>query len=265
MRKLFLGSLLVISGCSSAQPDAGFEAVLVKKPIFFGSGGVDKTPVKTGLTFIAYTTTPIYVDMRPFTKRVHVNDMMTSDGVPLDFDATIAMQVNDSVKLIEKFGHDWYRINVEPTFLRFVRDAVKKHGMNETAIVATAGDAIDKEVEDKLEVYLKESDLPVILRDVTLGRANPPDAVKNQRIQTAEQQQRIQTEAQRKLAEDGRKDAELSRAAADNAYREAMQLSPEQFLELERLKTFPQVCGGGKCTVFLGNSSSVVPTFNMQK
>jgi hypothetical protein len=43
---------------------------------------------------------------------------------------------------------------------------------------------------------------------MTVGRANPPDSVKNQRIEAAAQQQRIQTETQRKLAEDSRLQAE---------------------------------------------------------
>ena len=70
---------------------------------------------------------------------------------------------------------------------------------------------------------------------MTVGRANPPDAIKNQRIETAAQEQRANTEKQRKLAEDQRLQAELSRANADNAYRNQMSLSPEQFLRLEAI------------------------------
>ena len=45
-----------VSACSTVQPDAGHEAVLVRKPLIFGSGGVDETPVKTGLKYVAFTT-----------------------------------------------------------------------------------------------------------------------------------------------------------------------------------------------------------------
>jgi len=40
--------LLVVAlaiGCRTVQPAAGHEAVLVRKPLSFGSGGVDPTPV----------------------------------------------------------------------------------------------------------------------------------------------------------------------------------------------------------------------------
>jgi hypothetical protein len=78
---------------------------------------------------------------------------------------------------------------------------------------------------------------------VTLGRATPPDAIKHQRIATAEQEQRQKTEQQAKLAEDQRRRAhEESRALADNAYRESMKLSVEQYIELMRINMLQQAC-----------------------
>lgn len=42
------------SSCNTATPDAGQEAVFVKKPIlFFWTGGVDDVPAKTGLEYCA--------------------------------------------------------------------------------------------------------------------------------------------------------------------------------------------------------------------
>lgn len=79
---------------------------------------------------------------------------------------------------------------------------------------------------------------------------------------TAEQEQRSNTEKQRKLAEDQRLAAEQSRAAADNAYREAMRLSPEQFLQLEAIKMQRDVCASGKCQFFIGGG--VVPTLPLR-
>ena len=96
------------------------------------------------------------------------------------------------------------------------------------------------------------------LLDVNLGRANPRDAIKHQRIDNATQERRINTEKQRKLADDQRKLAEESRAAADNAYRLAMQLSPEQFLQLERIKMQRDVCAAGKCVFVVGNATPMV-------
>ena len=202
------------------------------------------------------------INMQPLQFQVHFDDLMSSDGVPLDFDAVERLQITDSVLLIKNFGPKWYENNVEKEFSNRVRQAVRKHGMNETAISTVAIDAIDTEVSQAMEKYLVDAKLPVKLVQVTVGKANPPDAIKNQRIATAEQQQRALTEQQKKLAEDQREQAELSRAKADNAYRNAMTLSAEQFLRLETIKMQRDVCAGGHCTFVLtdGKITPIVDT-----
>ena len=37
-----------------------------------------------------------------------------------------------------------------------------------------------------------------------------------------------------------------------------MQLSPEQFLSLERIKMQQVVCSGGKCTFIVGNATPII-------
>lgn len=250
------------AACSSVAPDAGFEAVLIQKPILFGHGGVDPAPILPGRSFVAWTTDQVMVDMRPMQSAEDFDDLMSRDGVPLDFHAVVRMRVLNSVQLIQHFGTEWYRSNVQAEFQKLVRDEVKKHGMNETAINAEAADQIDTEVTRNLSAYFATIKLPVELLAVTLGRANPPDAIKNQRIATAEQEQRANTERQRKLAEDQRREAELARAASDNAYRQAIGMTPDQFLQLENIKMQQEVCGGGKCTFIYGGG--VVPTLGVR-
>lgn len=262
MRLLIIAAVLA-SGCGFAAPDAGTEAVLVRKPYLFGHGGIDRTPIKAGRTLVAMSTQVLYMDMRPQQFHVKFDDLMSRDGVPLDFDAVIRLQVTDSVKLLEKFGPEWFPTNVEREMSNRVRQAVRKHGLNETAIDTTAIEAIDAEITRGMITYLTESDLPVRLIAVTVGKANPPDSVKHQRVETAQQEQRQNTEKQRKLAEDQRKMAEESRAAADNAYRQQMSLSPDQFLRLETIKMQRDVCAGGKCTFLLGGG--VTPTLNVRE
>jgi regulator of protease activity HflC (stomatin/prohibitin superfamily) len=222
---------------------------------------VDPTPVKTGRTYVWFTTDHIIVNMQPIQFQEHFDDLMSSDGVPLDFDGVLRLQVVDSVSLIKNFGVRWFDNNVKAEFRNRVRQAVRKHGMNETAISTKAIDEIDTEISQAMEKYLSDAKLPVRLIQVTVGKANPPDSIKNQRVETAAQQQRVLTEQQRKLAEDSRKAAELSRAEADNAYRNAMQLSPDQFLRLETIKMQRDVCGGGHCT-FILTDGRVTPIVN---
>lgn len=254
--------VMLLTGCEWAAPDAGSESVLIQKPWVFGHGGVVSEPVKTGRTLVALTTDVIDVDMRPVQYAIHFDDFMSSDGVPLDFDAIIRLRVTNSVDLISRFGRRWYETNVETEFANRVRQAVRKHGLNETAISTDAIDAIDAEVSSAMTRYFSEAGLPVELVQMTVGKANPPDAIKDQRIATAAQQQRQMTERQRKLAEDERKAAEQSRALADNAYRNAMSLSPQQFIALESIKMQREVCATERCTFINGAS---IPVSQMVK
>jgi uncharacterized membrane protein YqiK len=274
MKKLILVApvFLIVAlmvGCRTVQPDAGHEAVLVRKPLIFGSGGVDETPVKTGLKYVAFTTTGIDVNMQPLRIDVEFSDLMTMDGVPIDFHAVLTLQVTDSVKLVRDFGHDfsgnapgfWMR-NLEQPYRTAVRDAVKSHGMNEMAIQATAAESVDKVVTEHLLTIIKETGVPVRVLDMSLGRANPPDAILHQRVETAAQEQRINTEKQKKLAEDQRKMAEESRAAADQAYNQKMGLNSEQYVALQAIAMQREVCGKGSCTFLYGGNA--VPLINMK-
>jgi regulator of protease activity HflC (stomatin/prohibitin superfamily) len=255
MKIVLLPIILALTGCSVYAPDAGHEVVLVDKPWFFGHGGVESEPVKTGRSWAALTTEGVDVYMQPQKFEVDMPDTMTSDGVPVTFHAIMTLQVTDSVSLIKNFGPNWYANNLEQPYASLVRQAVRKRGMNEVAISTTALDVIDSEIRDSLQAFIQTKKLPIQLVTMTVGRANPPDAIKNQRIETAAQEQRVQTEKQIKLAEDQRKAAEESRAAADNAYRQAIGLSPEQYVQLKRIEMELKVCDEGKCT-FIENSGS---------
>ena len=263
--------IAAMAACSTVQPDAGHEAVLVRKPLIFGSGGVDTTPVKTGLKYVAFTTSGVDVNMQPRRIDAEFNDLMTSDGVPIDFHAVISLQVTDSVKLVRDFGADvgqngipgfWIR-NLDQPFRTAVRDSVKAHGMNEMAIQATAAEAVDKVVTDHLLEIVKETGVPVRILDVSLGRANPPDAILHQRVETAAQEQRINTERQKKLAEDQRKAAEESRAAADQAYNQKMGLNTEQYVALQAIQMQRDVCAKGTCTFIFG--ANATPLLNLRQ
>jgi hypothetical protein len=275
MNRLKFGFFLIVflviglSACRTVTPDAGHEAVLVRKPLVFGSGGVDDTPVKTGLKYVAFTTESVDVNMQPMRVDSEFTDLMTSDGVPIDFHAVISLQVTDSVKLVRDFGADfqgnlpgfWMR-NLDQPFRTAVRDSVKTHGMNEMAIQATAAEAVDKVVTEHLLTIIKDTGVPVRILDVSLGRANPPDAILHQRVETAAQEQRINTEKQKKLAEDQRKMAEEARAAADQAYNQKMGLNTEQYVALQAIQMQRDVCAKGTCTFLFGGNAT--PLLNLR-
>jgi regulator of protease activity HflC (stomatin/prohibitin superfamily) len=130
--------------------------------------------------------------------------------------------------------------------------------MNDVAITYVANVAIEKQVQQGIEQVLARTGVPVKLVDFTLGKANPPDSVLNQRVQTAKEQQRQITEQQTQLAEQARKGAETARAEADNAYRQSMGLSPEQFVQLQQIQMQRDVCLHTQCTFVAGNALPII-------
>jgi regulator of protease activity HflC (stomatin/prohibitin superfamily) len=269
---------LIAAACGRAAPDGGQEAVLIRKPWFFGHGGVAQQPVKTGLTYTAITTQIVYISVVPQLVKEHFADIMSSDGVPLSFDAYVQMRVTDSVKLVDQFSGAldsvgdphveggsvpaWYSYNLQGPIRNMIRLAVKKHGLNEIAIAYTADVVIEGEVKQAIKKYIAMRGIPVELVDFTLGKTNPPDAILDQRVRTAAEQQRQITERQTQAAEEARKGAEIARADADNAYREKMGLSPEQFIHLQQIDMQRKVCDGGKCTFIIG--TNVTPVANVK-
>ena len=231
-------------------------------------------PVKTGLSFVAWTTNVVYINVMPQMIKEHFDDLMSKDGVPLSFDAYVKLQVIDSVGLVQKFSggmYDvedehlkaarlpaWYAQNLQGPVRNIVRDAVKQYGMNEVAITYVANQAIEKQVQQGIERVIARTGVPVKLVDFTLGKANPPDSVLNQRVQTAKEQQRQITEQQTQLAEQARKGAETARAEADNAYRQSMGLSPEQFVQLQQIQMQREVCLHTQCTFVAGNALPII-------
>jgi regulator of protease activity HflC (stomatin/prohibitin superfamily) len=234
----------------------------------FGHGGVVPEPVTTGRSYGWLTSEAIDVDMLPQRADMEFDDMMTKSGVPVSFHVVATFQITDAVKLVSQFGAgresgggwDFWDRNIDQPLRTAVRDSVKQRDMQEMAISQTAADAVGREVSDAAVKIVQAQGIPIRFITINVGRVNPPDAIKNQRIETAAQEQRAITEQQTKLAEDQRKAAEQSRANADNAYREEMQLSPDQFLQLERIKMQREVCGhqGSNCTFFIGGNVTPV-------
>jgi regulator of protease activity HflC (stomatin/prohibitin superfamily) len=273
MRALMLVAVVVFlslagacSACRSVTIPQGEVAVLIDTPLVFGHGGVQTQAIGTGQKWVWRTTYPIFVNMQPFKHDANFDDMNSSDGVPLDFHAQANFRVIDAVSLIRDFGPQWYENNLAKPFESYTRRAVNRH--TEPSITTAIGadgkplegkpalDTIDDEVTAGLNAEITKLKLPVILTDLTLGKANPPKEILDQRTLTARERQRVQTERQGKLAEDERRAKEQARAEADLAYNQKMGLSPAQFVELSRIAAIRDC--GGKCTVIIGSPAGVV-------
>lgn len=264
---LMAATIPVLSGCGYASVDAGEEGVLIRKPWFVGHGGVDPETVKTGTELVAHSTEVINIPVTPLTFPINFEDIMPANGIPLDFQTTVRMQITAPAVLVEHWNgghkdehheldHQWFWGNIAPQYSNLVRQAVRRYPMNELAMTGTAIDAVDREVFTQLSAFIAANHMPVRLLSITVGRAHPPQAILDQRTETAAQEQRQQTMVATQAAEVARLQAEQARANADNAYRVQMGLNPEQFVELKRIEMQTQACQHSTC--IFGNGSALV-------
>lgn len=252
---IFLLSLPLFSACHAVSIDPGQEAVLTDRPYFFGHGGVNSQPVGTGLTWAWWTTDATLVDVKPVQYDEAFGDMMSKDNVPVHFNVFIKTKVRNTPVLVEKFGPGWYEMNVKEPFRTVVRNLCKKYDMNQLVSSTEANMAMAEEAKKEIIDLIKGAGIPVDVLAVTVGRIIPTQEVMAAITATATQQQLQNTERQRALAQEIRKNAEVKRAEADNAYRMAMGLSPDLFVKLEGIKAFSgavEECAKSKgCTLMI--------------
>ena len=238
---MLTGFGLMSGGCAAI--DAGHEGVLVEQPFFFGHGGVDPVPSKTGRVIAAPTTKVIQVDIRPIQYSEHF-DIISAENAPVSFDAFLIANVIEgrSPELISRYGPDWYKNNVKEAFRTFVREEVQKYPLfqltTEPTIRAKLQDAIAREVKTNL---LEKQDIPVRLNRVVVGSILPPKGVVEQTTQTIIQEQRKMTMAEFQKAEEAREKAEKQRGIADRAYREALGLTALEFVDLRRIEVQKEI------------------------
>lgn len=238
--------------------EPGHHGVIVDKPYFWGHEGVRKEPLVEGRILLWRTSSMRSVLMTPQSIPVKVDDYSSSDNILLDFESTIQFRVMNASSLVNEFGESWFNNNIKQQYLAIVRDAIK--GRTMTAMMSdtkTAKD-IDDEVTVALTALIKEAKLPIVLLGVSMGRAKPNEVVLLQMNETAAQQQRKKTLVEAEAAEIQRAKEQTAKAAADNAYRNAIGLSPEQFIQLEQIKRYAAACEKAGNVCVIGSSPNPV-------
>ena len=238
-----LGVMTLSAGCALVAIDAGHEGVMVEKPFFFGHGGVDPDPVKTGRQAVAWTTQVIDVDVRPVQYSEHF-DIISSENAPVSFDAFMIANVIEgrTPDLISRFGPNWYANNVKEAFRTMVREEVQKYPLFQLTTDPTTRTKLQEAIAQQLRVNLLEKqNIPVRLNRVVVGSILPPKGVLEQTAQTIIQEQRRITMIEFQKAEEAREKAEKQRGIADRAYREALGLTAPEFVDLRRIEVQKEI------------------------
>lgn len=254
MKKLFvcLLALTSLSGCHLITSNPGEEVVLVSKP-WFAKGQVFPQPLKgADSAWVAITTDGIRVSVVPTKYTEAFDDLSTSNNNFIDYDSYLSIQVIDSVSLVNNFGAEWYKNNVREQYRTIVRDVVRKYPF--TNILSDPGTTqkIENEVRSELDDLIKKANLPIRIVDMSLGKAMPNKEVVAEMNRTAAQQQQYKTLTEAKNTQTKRAESEQARAKADNAYRNEMNLTTDQFISLAIAREYASACRakGTTCYVF---------------
>jgi regulator of protease activity HflC (stomatin/prohibitin superfamily) len=234
-----VGILLIsMSSCYRVKPDGDQESVLIKKPLFFGHGGVDEEPISAGATWCVWTTDHKEFTITPQTIAEEFDNMIPSDNTPVSFSAYLKCQIikGKTPELYKNFGENWYSNNLSATFRTMVRDYASEYTMFELASKRTISSSLEKKIFEKIKEYVEKIDLPVEVLQVSIGQITPPQEVLNETKNTSAQNQSILTQDARAKAELSRKQAEINKAIADKSYQNEMGMSIQQYLMLRQLE-----------------------------
>ena len=248
---------VMVSSCSSAAPDAGQEGVFIKKPLFFGDGGVDPVPAKTGLEYCAWTTDVVYVTMTPVAYNEVIDDVLSDNRTPIDVKPVIYLQVEEgkSPALIENYGEKWYDNNLKRIIIDELVAQIGEFSAADLLSNQVVIDSINRHTKAYIDNYIaklsKNKPFPVKCLSVSLGKAKLSEM-----NTTAKMIQMKESQSRRFEAESAREAAERQRALADKAYMQSMNLSPEQYIQLKYIEMIEKK-QGANIDVMVGPATSM--------
>ena len=255
-------ALLSLSSCHGVAPDADEEAVLISKPWFFGHGGVIDKPVESGLTWCWWSTHSETFKIIPVKHQVDMNDLFSDDNTPLDFHTILIIQIEKGKTpiLLKNYGKDWFNTNIYNEYCKFVRNHISQHSPFDLMSNRQVLDSIDakvlKQTQDLVAKLSKDKEFPIVIKQVTIGKAIPNDKQLEEMNNTAKAVQAKQTQDREAEVQMARGKAERERAKADKAYREELGLTIAQFIELRKWEVIEKKKDANIDVVVGGNSST---------
>ena len=252
----------IISSCHSVSPDADEEAVLIYKPWFFGHGGVDIEPIESGLSWCWWSTHSETFKIIPIKHQVDMDDLFSDDNTPLDFHTIIITQVKKgkSPTLLQNYGVDWFNTNIYNYYCNLVRDHISQHSpfdlMSNRAILNEIDEKVLQQMRAYVETLSKDNEFPIVIKQVTIGKATPNAEQLAEMNKTAKAVQAKQTQEREVEVQLAREKAERQRAKADKAYREELGLSMQDFINLKWIEMVSEK-QGANIDVMVGPATSM--------
>lgn len=268
MRKYLFSTILALvcamcmASCHFVSPSAEEEAVLIDHPLIFGHGGVDSTPVETGLKWCWWSTASETFKIIPVRYDETFDDIFSNDNTPLDFDTYITIQIEKGKTpiLLQNYGVNWYANNIQVKYRNYTREEVSKYNpfdlISNREVLNRIDSAVLAKMNSHIAILSKEKEFPITIKNITTGAAKPNKDQLEEMNKTARYIQQKRSMEQKSIAEQARADAEQKRAIADKAYMSAMALSPDQFIQLKYIEMIDKK-QGANIDVMIGPATSM--------
>lgn len=268
MKKIFyfLAAALGLSqmqSCTMATVDATEEGVWVKQPWFLGHGGIDETPITTGLSYGAFSSSVIYFTITPVRYDEQFDDIFSNDNTPLDFNTYINIQIQKGKTpvLLENYGEEWYKNNIQVFYRNKTREYVSMYSPFDLISNREVLNKIDAQLMKDMTAYVaelsKDKDFPITIKSITTGAARPNKDQLTEMNRTASYIQAKRSEEQKTVAEKARAESERQRAIADKAYMNEMNLTPDQYIQLKAWDIIDKKNGANIDVLFDGSANKM--------
>lgn len=260
--------MMVMQSCAFVNPNYDEEVSFMKRPIFFGTTGVDDVSANSFSTYVL-TTEPVYFKILPIKKDFKFDDLLSNDNTPLDVNINLVYQIRkgQSPYLLRNYGANWFENFIEPYFRNKVREYVSSYSpfdlMSNREIIMQFDKNLQQSMNEYIQKLTKEQGLfPVVIKQIITDRVMPNREQLIEMNKTAAAIQAKQTQEKKAEMETARAKAETARALADKAYMQEMNLTASQFIQLRQWEVIERK-SGANIDVLVG--SNEVPMWNIRK
>lgn len=235
---LLMVAICMTQSCCFVNPSYDEEVAFKKKPIMFGSTGVDKEAC-TSFTLYVPTTTAVTFNMLPKKYEFKFDDLLSNDNTPLDVSMYMILKIKngETPDLLANYGENWYATFIEPYFKNKVREYVSAYSpfdlMSNREVLKEFDQKLASEMQNYISEMSKKKNFPIDVQQIITDRVMPNKNQLEEMNRTAAAIQAKQTQEKKAEMELARAKAETQRALADKAYMEQMHLSPEQYIQLK--------------------------------
>lgn len=234
--------MISFTSCDICTVDGGEEGVFIKKPWFFGEGGVDPNALTSGSEWKVWSTDYVVYSVINTKYTENFDDVATNETTPVDMDAHIFLRVKagKSPILHNNYGTNWYDNNIKEIFRKYIKDFVSRYDMitlvSEREIYDDIEPVIKQQMIDYINSLSESKELPIEVVNVVVDKAKPNEGVREELNNTAIYMQQRNTQVMKQEMEVARRETERLRALADKEYQNTMGFTPQQFIMLRALE-----------------------------